>query len=89
MAQHEKDAAAAASGMCGGFDAEVDGSDDVADVLEQLHALNEKKRESLLVPMPDIAPDAAAAAAADADADADAEPCVLEMQQRTKGLFRR
>ena len=85
MAQHEKEAAA--SGMCGGFDAEVDGSDDVADVLEQLQALNEKKRESLLVPMPDIAPDAAAAA--DADADPDAEPCVLEMQQRTKGLFRR
>jgi hypothetical protein len=66
-----------------GFDAEDDGSDDVADVLEQLQALNEKKRESLLVPMPDIASDAAA------DADADAEPCVLEMQQRTKGLFRR
>ena len=87
MAQHEKEAAAAASGMCCGFDAEDDGSEDVADVLEQLQALNEKKRESLLVPMPDIAPDAAAAA--DADTDADAEPCVLEMQQRTKGLFRR
>jgi hypothetical protein len=81
LAQHEKEAAAAASGMCCGFDAEDDGSEDVADVLEQLQALNEKKRESLLVPMPDIA--------SDADADADAEPCVLEMQQRTKGLFRR
>ncbi len=83
LAQHEKDAAAAASGTCGGFDAEDDGSDGLADVLEQLQALNEKKRDSLLVPMPDIAPDA------DADADADSEPCVLEMQQRTKGLFRR
>ncbi len=78
MAQHIKDAATAADCL---DDAEEDGSDDGADVLEQLQALNEKKRESLHASMTDIA--------ADTDSDADAEPYLLEMQQRTKGLFRR
>jgi hypothetical protein len=62
-----------------------------------VQALNEKKRESLHISFAAAEADRTAHCDGDGDGDADddgngdgdAVSCVLEMQERTKGLFRR
>ncbi len=86
MAQHEKDAAAAAAAAFCDEPSVGDDTDDCegeCEALDALQTLNERKRESLHMSFNGTEDHAAA------DEDEDDVPCILEMQQRTNGLFRR
>ena len=84
LAQHERDAAASLHAH-DKFDDDTCSGAGAAEALDLLEALNERKREGLQT----LTTGAEADDGAGAEADGDAVPCVIEMQQRTKGLFRR
>jgi hypothetical protein len=78
LAQHEKDAAAAEAHGDNNFDDDACSGDSEVEALDMLEADNERRRGELQSKTVECEAD-----------DADAVPCVLEMHQRTKGLFRR
>jgi hypothetical protein len=94
LAQHERDAAAALH-THDKFDDDACSGAGAAEALDLLEALNERKREGLQTLTAGAEADDGAGAAAEADdgagaaADGYGVPRMLEMQQRTKGLFRR
>ena len=84
LAQHERDAAAALHAH-DKFDDDACSGAGAAEALDLLEALNERKREGLQT----LTAGAEADDGAGAAADGYGVPRMLEMQQRTKGLFRR